>query len=183
MKRLIVLLMSGLMCTFVYAQHPAKIGPSVLIGTGFTEDVVFPAFGMELSYEAWTFSRLSINVAGTAHRGTYSTEDGIDSRKVYHFFLGFEPSIRLHLKELYNGVYIGIGNELRYTRVKYFNKPTIDIPKPISIKWELNTGFLMGSYYQMDSGIFINPTLFMGFNPFIENDIDFSGRIGCNILF
>jgi len=172
-----------LVSPFVCAQHPAKIGPSILIGTGFTEDVVFPAFGMELSYEIWTFSRLSINVAGTVHRGTYSTEDGIDSRRVHNFFMGLEPSIRLHLKELYNGVYIGIGNEIRYSRAKYFNRPTIVIPKPISIKWEVNTGFLMGSYYQMNSGIFINPTLFMGFNPFLENDTDFSGRLGCNILF
>jgi len=182
MKNLILIFLLGFVCN-VYGQHPAKIGPSVLIGTGFSDDTVFPAFGLELSYEIWTFSRLSINVGGMAHYGVYPNEYGIDSVKIRNLFLGFEPSIRLHLQETYNGIYIGIGNDIRYSRAAYFNEPTIENPKPISRKWEVNTGFLIGSYYQMDSGFFINPNVFMGFNPFKEENRNFSGRIGCNILF
>lgn len=168
--------------TSLSGQNTFRIGPSALLNASFFDDKVYTAFGGEVAYEFGILSRISINVAGTIHYGTHpNTIDPTFTEK--DLLIGIQPEFRFHFQERSNGLYLGIGGDVRHLRAVNFTPPVSDDPKPTLSDWELDFGVSFGAILPISFGNTINPFVYIGYNPFDGSEYDLHSRLGVTLGF
>ena len=173
------------------AQHLFKIGPSFMYNVSFFDEIFYASFGGEISYEFGIGRKFSLNTALIFHRGQHENPYTNPPITQTDFLTGIQPEFRIYFKERYNGGYFGIGGDIQYFFSKNYFEPDSVYGSnfsSIEVNFGLSLGFIApinkeNLNFNIHRDLYVNPILYIGFNPSDFNEYELHARLGLNFGF
>lgn len=167
----------------VKAQSKFKVGPSALFNISTWDEKIYPTYGLEVSYDMPFFTKFSFNVAAFTYYGEHKNVFDKDV-VVKDLLFGVSPELRYHLHERFNGMYIGVGGDIKHLNSENFFPPSSNATTSSYAGTEVNLGASVGWYMPFIAGTQINPFLYVGGAPSTQqNEYEFNCRLGLNLSF
>lgn len=133
-------------------------------------------YGLDLAVEVELIWKLTLNLSGSIHSGTYDFRTS--SAESNDITAGLHPELRCYMKEKLQGPYVGLGFEYKYLKILNYTEPTPEDLRPTINTTEVNLGLSTGYSFRVKDRIIINPYLYAGFDPVGENEYLLNARTG-----
>lgn len=184
MKQIIlILLLFSAFHTKAQDKKMLKVGPSALFNISTWDEKIYPTYGIEVSYDLPFFAKFSLNLAAFTYYGEHKSVFDKDV-VVKDLLLGVQPEVRYHLHERFNGMYLGLGGDIKHLKSENFAPASSTDPNPTLNGTEINVGASVGWYMPFLGGSKINPNIYVGGDPSRQqNEYEFHCRAGVNISF
>ncbi len=189
MVRISILLFCLFFGKSLEAQSVFKFGPSLMYSWSGFDDKLYLNFGGDVSYEFALGKKSSIDLGAIFHYGDHKS---IFNKNILqkNYFLGFHSEYRRHFNGVFNGGYLGVGGDIQFWLAKFEAPPGEDPGNEGGL--EANFGLSFGYLSPIDSenltfkinkDLYINPYVYIGFNPSDLNEFPIHARLGINFGF
>ncbi len=165
------------------SQHLFRLGPSVSMTFESWSGTAFLSPGIGAGFETALGSRYSLSLTAAIQYG-YQRSWMNPFELKGNFLAGLRPEFRVHFTERYNGYYLGLGGDITYISTIYRYAYFPDYYKVYVRGIDLNIGGSFGKYIPIGNGKYINPELYIGFNPVADwNEYPANFRFAVNYSF